>query len=63
MLPRQLSPVNPVDTKVRKGRDPEGATTVLGYDAAGVVVEVGPEVTLFQPGDEVAYAGSVDRPL
>jgi zinc-binding alcohol dehydrogenase family protein len=54
--------VNPVDTKVRKGRDPEGGTTVLGYDAAGVVREVGPDVSLFAPGDEVYYAGSIDRP-
>ena len=34
---------------------------MLGYDAAGVVDAVGTEVTLFKPGDEVFYAGSIAR--
>lgn len=55
--------LNPVDTKVRKSRTPEdGQPSILGYDAAGVVVGVGPEVTLFKVGDEVFYAGQNDRP-
>ncbi len=54
--------VNPVDTKVRRRNDPEGAVKVLGYDAAGTVAEVGAEVSLFKPGDEVWYAGSIARP-
>jgi zinc-binding alcohol dehydrogenase family protein len=54
--------VNPVDVKVRASRDPRGGVEVLGYDAAGVVSETGPEVTTFRPGDEVFYAGSIDRP-
>ncbi len=53
--------VNPVDVKVRGGGDPDG-TRVLGFDAAGVVVEVGEDVTLFAPGDEVWYAGDILRP-
>jgi NADPH2:quinone reductase len=54
--------VNPVDGKVRKrAAPPEGETKILGYDAAGVVDAVGPEVTLFKPGDEVFYAGSILR--
>jgi NADPH2:quinone reductase len=54
--------VNPVDTKVRKrAAAPEGETKILGYDAAGVVDAVGPDVTLFKPGDEVFYAGSILR--
>ena len=45
--------VNPVDTKVRKrAAPPQGETKILGYDAAGVVDAVGPDVTLFKPGDE-----------
>ncbi|WP_090769044.1 zinc-binding alcohol dehydrogenase family protein [Nonomuraea maritima] len=54
--------VNPVDVKVRAGVDPGGRPKVLGYDAAGVVTAVGDEVTLFRTGDEVYYAGSLDRP-
>ncbi|GAA3339760.1 zinc-binding alcohol dehydrogenase family protein [Amorphoplanes nipponensis] len=53
--------VNPVDTKVRAGTDPGGTPKILGYDAAGVVVAVGDAVTLFRPGDEVWYAGSIAR--
>jgi zinc-binding alcohol dehydrogenase family protein len=52
--------VNPVDTKVRAGtftKEPK----ILGWDATGIVREVGSEVTLFQPGDEVFYAGSIAR--
>jgi len=54
--------VNPVDMKVRLGVDPGGEPKVLGFDAAGVVTAVGEEVTGFQTGDEVYYAGSLDRP-
>ncbi len=54
--------VNPVDTKVRKRAEPPaGEIKILGFDAAGVVDAVGPEVTLFKPGDEVSYAGSILR--
>lgn len=53
--------VNPVDFKVRKGKQDDGAFKVLGWDAAGVVEAVGENVTLFRPGDEVWYAGDVTR--
>lgn len=53
--------VNPVDTKIRASRGGEHPQ-VLGWDAVGVVREVGDQVTLFQPGDEVFYAGAIDRP-
>jgi len=55
--------VNPVDTKVRRRRDPSTTEpAVLGWDAAGVVEAVGGEVAGFAPGDEVWYAGDVTRP-
>ncbi|QDT91135.1 zinc-binding alcohol dehydrogenase family protein [Gimesia algae] len=55
--------VNPVDTKVRAPKDQvEPEPKVLGWDAAGIVEAVGPEVELFQPGDEVYYAGDITRP-
>ncbi len=55
--------VNPVDTKIRKRYIPAaGEVKILGWDAAGVVKAVGDGVTLFAPGDEVWYAGAIDRP-
>jgi NADPH2:quinone reductase len=55
--------VNPVDTKVRAPKnDVETAPRVIGYDASGVVEAIGPDVTLFRPGDEVYYAGDITRP-
>lgn len=54
--------VNPVDTKLRRGRDTGGEPTVLGYDAAGTVLATGSDVRLFRPGDEVYYAGVFNRP-
>src|SRR5690242_17386387 len=52
--------VNPVDVKQRGALEP-GDQKVLGYDAAGVVVAAGPQVTRFAVGDEVWYAGSIAR--
>jgi zinc-binding alcohol dehydrogenase family protein len=57
--------VNPVDAKIRAGSGPgkpQGELPILGWDAAGVVKEVGTKVALFRPGDEIYYAGSLDRP-
>ncbi|MDZ7864282.1 zinc-binding alcohol dehydrogenase family protein [Acidovorax sp.] len=56
--------VNPVDTKVRNSGAPADGQPykVLGWDASGIVKAVGPDVTLFQPGDRVWYAGSIARP-
>jgi NADPH:quinone reductase len=54
--------VNPVDAK-RRGRDDQpGKPKILGYDAAGIVVETGPEAQLFRPGDTVYYAGAIGLP-
>jgi zinc-binding alcohol dehydrogenase family protein len=55
--------VNPVDYKVRTFEAPKaGEAKILGWDVAGVVVDVGPDVRMFQRGDEVFYAGAMDRP-
>jgi NADPH:quinone reductase len=57
--------INPVDAKIRAGGgpgSPSGDLKIVGWDAAGVVGAIGSEVTLFAPGDEVFYAGSLDRP-
>ncbi|HAT1596104.1 TPA: zinc-binding alcohol dehydrogenase family protein [Legionella pneumophila] len=55
--------VNPVDTKVRRNVQPEPhQPKILGWDASGVVTEIGSEVTMFKPGDEVWYAGDLTRP-
>lgn len=54
--------VNPVDVKIRRNVAPAaGSDKVLGWDAAGIVRAVGPEVTLFKPGDQVWYAGDLTR--
>lgn len=54
--------VNPVDTKVRKPKDKvESSPKILGWDAAGEVIAVGPDCTLFKAGDQVFYAGDITR--
>ncbi len=59
----QAVSVNPVDTKLRRHVPPPGGQPrVLGYDVAGVVEAVGPEATLFRPGQRVMYAGDRNRP-
>jgi NADPH2:quinone reductase len=55
--------VNPVDVKVRASAKPDGTEyKILGWDAAGIVKQTGPESSLFKVGDEVYYAGSIARP-
>ncbi|AEH02317.1 zinc-binding alcohol dehydrogenase family protein [Lacinutrix sp. 5H-3-7-4] len=54
--------VNPADYKVRAGMPAEGDNwKVIGWDATGIVKEVGEDVTLFNVGDEVWYAGDFTR--
>ncbi|MFV1449737.1 zinc-binding alcohol dehydrogenase family protein [Maribacter sp. HS] len=54
--------VNPVDYKIRANRPAsDGEWSVIGWDATGVVKEVGEDVTLFNVGDEVWYAGDLNR--
>jgi NADPH:quinone reductase-like Zn-dependent oxidoreductase len=49
--------INPVDYKIRQGnlagRIPHVLPVIPGWDAAGIVEQVGPAVTSFSPGDEV----------
>ena len=49
----QAVPLNPVDSKMRKGLLAIPLPDVLGRDVAGIVDAVGLGVTEFKPGDEV----------
>jgi zinc-binding alcohol dehydrogenase family protein len=53
--------VNPVDYKIRQRPNESGEWKVIGWDATGVVKAIGEEVSLFQVGDEVWYAGDLTR--
>ena len=52
--------VNPVDTKQRI-LPVNHAPRILGFDAAGIVEQVGEDVTMFEPGDYVFYSGSPNQ--
>jgi NADPH:quinone reductase-like Zn-dependent oxidoreductase len=57
----RASSVNPADTKMRAGTmggDPAALPRTPGFDAAGVVDQVGPGVDGVAPGDEVLGLGS-----
>lgn len=55
----QAVSVNPADVKQRAAaKEP----LILGYDGAGVVEAVGPQVNTLAVGDEVWYAGDITRP-
>lgn len=55
--------VNPVDTKVRKMTGTVlDQPRILGWDASGEIIDVGPAVTGFQRGDAIYYAGDITRP-
>ena len=49
--------VNYIDIYFREGRYPATLPFVDGQEAAGVIAEVGSEVTTLKPGDRVAYSG------
>jgi zinc-binding alcohol dehydrogenase family protein len=53
---------NPVDYKVAGSiKSASSEPKVLGYDASGVVTEVGAKVRQYRVGDEVYYSGAVQR--
>lgn len=54
--------VNPADYRVRMRKADDGVYQVLGWDAAGTVVEVGAKCSGFSVGDAVFYAGDLTRP-
>jgi len=57
--------VNPVDFKIRKNAAKDKfleTPKIIGWDAVGTVEAVGDEVTLFKAGDEVYYAGDINKP-
>lgn len=59
----QAIAVNPADTKVRASARPSSGTwRILGWDAVGRVLAVGARVAGFKQGDQVFYAGAIDRP-
>ncbi|MBN8788782.1 MAG: zinc-binding alcohol dehydrogenase family protein [Terrimonas sp.] len=57
--------VNPVDFKIRQNSAKDKVLDkpkVIGWDACGIVVEVGDNVSLFKKGDKVYYAGDINKP-
>lgn len=55
--------INPADLKVKKSYKSENnIPKILGWDAVGIVDDIGNEVLNFKVGDEVYYAGAIDRP-
>jgi zinc-binding alcohol dehydrogenase family protein len=54
--------VNPVDVKRRRSLARADEPTILGFDGAGVITEIGAAVTTLAVGDEVWWAGDVTRP-
>lgn len=56
--------MNPVDTKVRANAAKDiilDEPKILGYDAVGIVDEIGENITNFKIGDRVFYAGDVSK--
>ena len=57
LIEMHATSINPIDWKIRAGYMKEGMAfdfpLILGWDAAGVVSEIGKDVTSFKVGDEV----------
>jgi NADPH2:quinone reductase len=56
VLQLKASGVNFIDVYLREGRYPAPLPFIDGQEGAGLVTEVGAEVTSLKPGDRVAYA-------
>ncbi|MHC5306198.1 zinc-binding alcohol dehydrogenase family protein [Bartonella sp. LJL80] len=58
----QAISVNPIDVKTRLMAPPfDSGPRILGFDAAGTVAKTGKSVKGFSAGDEVYYAGAINR--
>src|SRR6185369_11483070 len=55
----KASGVNFIDVYFREGRYPAPLPFINGQEAAGIVTEVGSEVSDLKPGDRVAYTSSL----
>lgn len=56
--------VNPIDFKIRQSSAKEtvlDTPKIIGWDAVGIVQAVGQDVTLFEVGDPVYYAGDITK--
>lgn len=56
--------VNPVDFKIRQNSAKDTVLEtpkIIGWDAVGIVQAVGQDVTLFEVGDPVYYAGDITK--
>ncbi|MCS5735070.1 zinc-binding alcohol dehydrogenase family protein [Herbiconiux daphne] len=51
--------INPADVKLAERTT--SRSRILGFDAVGTVIELGPSATGFAVGDEVYYAGDITR--
>ncbi|WP_264538074.1 zinc-binding alcohol dehydrogenase family protein [Flavobacterium sp. N1736] len=60
----QAVSVNPVDFKIRQNSAKETileTPKIIGWDAVGIVEAIGDQVSLFKVGDEVYYAGDLNK--
>ena len=55
--------INPVDIKVRASAGSQEEPKILGWDAAGIIEDMGSEVEGFSIGDSVYYAGDLTLSL
>ena len=58
-LRQQAVGLNYIDVYHRTGLYPQPLPFTPGVEGAGIVEAVGPDVTIVQPGDRVAYAGPI----